>query len=59
MQHITFQCQSEILCADIRRHTDPDTQLHFTFILILFLHKRGLALMQTFINLLYSILSII
>lgn len=53
MQRITFQRQSEILCADTYTHTDM--QLHVTYILILFLHKRGLALMQTFINLLYSI----
>lgn len=60
MQHITFQCQSVILCANIHiyihMHTHTETQLHITFILILFLHERGLALMQTFINLLYFII---
>lgn len=48
---------SNTLCRHtyIYTHAHTETQLHFTSILILFLHKTRLVLMQTFINLLYSI----
>lgn len=57
-EHSTFQCQSVILCAGvyIYIHRHWETRIHFTFILILLLHKRERISVNAKLLLIYYIL---